>query len=128
MTGRSVRLGLAAVIGLLATTAVPAYADSMVTCGYQFNDWAGGFSASLYLTNSGPAIDGWTVRLTFPTATSLVNAWQAVMSQDSPYDATATSLPWDAVIPTDRVVSFGWTATAAATGPPTSVMVNGVAC
>ena len=29
---------------------------------------------------------------------------------------------------TGQTTSFGWTATAATTGPPTSVTVNGVAC
>ena len=80
------------------------------------------------MTNDGPMIDGWTVRMTFPTATGGITAWQAAMSQDTPYDATATNRSWNAVIATGQMTSFGWTATAATTGPPTSVTVNGVAC
>jgi hypothetical protein len=46
MTGKSGRLGLVAALGLLATTAVPAYADPAITCAHQFDEWSGGFTAA----------------------------------------------------------------------------------
>jgi len=129
MKGKFVRIGVAVAVALGAATAVPAHADGGVTCAYTFQAWAGGFAADLAMTNNGAQpVSGWTVRMTFPTATSGINAWQAAMSQDTPYDATATNRSWNAVIVTGQMASFGWTAIAATTGPPTSVTVNGVAC
>jgi hypothetical protein len=116
-------------IALLATTAaIPAHADPTVTCAYRFTAWHGGFSADVDITNNGPQIDGWTARLTFPTATTGVQAWQAIMSQNTPYDAIATNMSWNATIPAGQVATFGWTATAATTGPPATMSVNGIAC
>jgi hypothetical protein len=124
--GKSV---VTAVIALLATTtATPAHADPAFTCTYSFLAWHGGFSADLDIANNGPMVDGWTAHLTFPSATAGLQAWQAIMSQNTPYDATATNMSWNAQIPAGRVVSFGWTATAATTGPPAAMSVNGVAC
>jgi hypothetical protein len=128
MKGKYVCLGLAASVVLCVATGVPARAEDGITCSYTFEAWAGGFAANLAMTNHGPMIDGWTVRMTFPTATGGITAWQAAMSQDNPYDATATNRSWNAVIATGQLTAFGWTATAATTGPPTSVTVNGVAC
>lgn len=127
MTGRAVALGLAA-FGLLAGAAVPAHADPAVTCVYQVDDWAGGFSANLALTNHGAPVSGWTVQMTFPSATSGLHVWNAAMTLNTPYDATATNMSWNGTIATGQVVSFGWTATAATTGPPTSMTINGAAC
>jgi hypothetical protein len=124
--GKSV---VTAVIALLATTmATQAHADPTLTCTYRFTAWHGGFSADLDIANNGQLIDGWTAILTFPTATSGLQAWRAIMSQNTPYDATATNMSWNAQIPAGQVMSFGWTATAATTGPPAAMSVNGVAC
>ena len=128
MYGKFVRLGFVAVVAMGAATVAPAHADGGFTCDYTFEAWVGGFAANLAMTDNGPTVDGWRVRMTFPTATGGITAWQAAMSQDSPYDATASNRSWNAVIMTGQITSFGWTATAATTGPPTSITVNGVAC
>jgi hypothetical protein len=128
MDRRHVALVVAAATGL-CVMAAPAHADTGIACGYTFDAWAGGFSANLAMTNGGDrTVSGWTVRMAFPTATSGIGAWQAVMSQPDPYDATATNMSWNGVLAPGQTVSFGWTAKAATTGPPTSVTVNGVAC
>ncbi|GAB3830402.1 cellulose binding domain-containing protein [Dactylosporangium cerinum] len=99
-----------------------------VACDYSFVAWSGGFVADLTITNHGPAVIGWTARWTMPTATGNLGAWQATMSQPDPFTVTATNLPYNAVIDTGRSVRFGWTASAASTGAPVDITVNGVPC
>jgi len=49
-------------------------------------------------------------------------------TQAGPHDAVATAMPWNKVIGTDSVVTFGWTAIAPATEVPTDITVNGLPC
>jgi hypothetical protein len=132
MVGRSTRSAavvIAAATALLAGTAtIPAAADPAISCGYRLTSWPGGFSADLTILNNGPAINGWTVRMTFPGPATLLGAWRAAMTQSSPLDMVATNLPFDDVISSGRMETFGWTATSADSGVPTSVTVNGTTC
>jgi hypothetical protein len=128
---RSLRVIAAVVAALTAPllAAGPARAAGAIKCGYQLSTWpGGGFSADLRFTNHGPAIDGWTVRWTFPTATTIVTPWNAVLTQPTPYAMTAVNVSYNQVIATGQSVSFGWTGRAAATEVPTDITVNGMAC
>jgi endo-1,4-beta-xylanase len=132
MAGRSglrVAGAVAATAVLLAGAAtVPAAADAAISCSYQVTSWSGGFLANLTIVNNGPVINGWTVRMTFPGPTTLLTVWRAVISQGSPFDMFATSLPFDEVISPGQMETFGWTATSADSGVPTVVTVNGTRC
>jgi cellulase/cellobiase CelA1 len=112
---------------VLAATATSAPAAGPVTCHYTASTWPTGFSADVRIANHGPAIDGWTVELTFRAPTTLGAAWLARMSQPDTLRMTAENLTFNAGIPTGGSVTFGWTATAAVHEVPT-MTVNGVPC
>ena len=115
----------------LASTAVsaPARAASDVTCTYSlFAVWSGGFTADVSIANNGPPINGWTVRWTFADSTTVVESWNSFLSERDSRAAVATNRPWNGVIPTGTVTSFGWTAKATSTTVPTDMSVNGVGC
>ena len=118
--------GAAAVVAAGVTPAAAAAAGT-VSCRYTFIAWNNGFSANLVIANAGPTINGWTVRWTFADPTSGIVGWNALIRQQSSL-VTAANLPWNAVLPTGQVTSFGWSATAAATSTPTDITVNGVPC
>lgn len=129
MAGRFTRSAAVALAVLLAGTATtPAAADPAISCSYRLTSWTGGFSADLTIANHGPAISGWTVRMTFPGPATLLGAWRAVMTQSTPFDMIATNLPSDNVLSPGQLQTFGWTASSTDTGMPTTVTVNGTAC
>jgi Cellulose binding domain len=118
----------AATLISLTAVAPPATADTGVTCRYTLTSWNGGFMANVDITNNGPAINGWTMQWTFPTPTSLLSVWSAVITEQDGGRAVATNVSWDATIPTGQVTSFGWSASAVSTGIPGDLTINGVPC
>jgi hypothetical protein len=118
----------AVVVMLVGSATIPATAEPAISCGYRFFAWPGGFSADLGIANAGPAINGWTVRMVFPTPATLLGSWQATIVQSSPFEMIATNPRWDEVISTGQLRTFGWTATAVEAGPPAELSVNGTTC
>jgi hypothetical protein len=120
---------VAATLIPLAAVARPATAGTTVTCTYTVNaSWQGGFVASVDITNNGPAINGWTLQWTFTTPTSGIAAWQAVITEQSGNRATATNVPFNGTLGTGFTTSFGWSASAAITGVPKDLTINGKPC
>ena len=108
------------------TTAAP------VSCSVSYtltNTWAGGFQAQVVVTDTGTAaINGWTVRWSFPGDQQISNAWDATVSQSGPA-VTAVNAGYDATIAPSGTASFGFTATyQASNAAPASFSVNGTAC
>lgn len=123
----AVALAVAAAPALLA--AAPAYALSPVSCHYEIRAWSGGFQADLSITNNGADIDGWTARWSFNEPTSAVQGWLALLTVQDNRDAIATNLVFNAIIRNGQTVTFGWSATAAASpSVPDDITVNGVPC
>jgi cellulase/cellobiase CelA1 len=121
-------LTMAAALVSLTAAARPATADTTVTCTYTVTTaWAGGFTANVDITNNGPAINGWTLRWTFPTPTSLGTVWSAVITEQG-NRATATNLSWNGAIPAGLTASIGWSARAASTAVPADLTINGQPC
>jgi endo-1,4-beta-xylanase len=92
-------------------------------------EWAGGIVANLTVTNTGTtAINGWTVRFTFPGDTHFTTAWNATVTQTGAA-MSATNLSYNATIAPGGNTSWGfqgtWTGNDAA---PTAFSVNGSAC
>lgn len=111
--------------------AAPSHAaevSSPFSCRYLFTAWSGGFSAELYIANSGPAVDGWTARWTFETPTQATAVWSGWLIQAGPHDVVAGPMSWNKLIRTGSVVSFGWTASAPATEVPADITINGLPC
>ncbi len=93
------------------------------------SEWPGGFVANVVITNTGAAaINGWTVKWTFPGDQKITNAWSASTSQ-SGASVTATNASYNGTIAPGGNVSFGfqgtWTSSDAA---PTAFSLNGTAC
>ncbi len=113
---------------LVAAMAGPASAAPAVTCSYSFSAWNGGFTANVDIANNGPTINGWTMRWTFGSPTTNIQAWSSIISENSAFEVVATNMSYNGVIPAGTVRSFGWTATAASTTAPASLTINGTAC
>ena len=129
MTSKFFRWLIVAATLIPLAAARPAAASTSVTCTYTVNSsWSGGFTASVSITNNGPAIKGWTLRWTFTTPTSNVQSWMAVITEQAGNRATATSMNWDSTILAGHTATFGWSAAAVSTGVPTDLTINGNPC
>lgn len=118
----------AAVVGIVHAGTASAAAGCRVS--YVVNSqWAGGFSASVAITNLGDSIDGWTLRFAFPAVDQQVaQSWNARWTQ-SGQQVSAASLDWNAALGTDRSVSVGFIGRWSGSNPaPTSFTLNGVPC
>jgi O-glycosyl hydrolase len=94
------------------------------------SQWSGGFSANVTIANTGSAaINGWTLKFTFPASgQSVTQGWSATWSQ-SGQDVTATNLSWNASLSPGASASIGFNGAWMASNPsPTSFTVNGVTC
>lgn len=112
------------------TTTTTTTAPASCSVSYSVtNSWAGGFQASVVLTNTGSAaVNGWTLQWTFPGDQQISNAWNATVSQ-SGEQVTARNASYNAVIAPSGTASVGFTATfQASNATPTAFTVNGSAC
>ncbi len=84
--------------------------------------WAGGFTASVALANTGTSpFGGWTVSWTFPGDQKVTNLWSALYTQTG--ETIAAHDPFDsgATVPAGSSVSFGMQGTfTASDAVPTS--------
>jgi cellulase/cellobiase CelA1 len=129
MLARGIWLTAAATLIPLVAVVRPAAADTPVICTYTvISSWNGGFSASVDITNNGPAINGWTLRWTFTTPTSNVHGWSAVITEQAANRVTATNMSWNGTIAAGQKASFGWSAAAVSTGVPANLTINGSPC
>ncbi|WP_030437591.1 cellulose binding domain-containing protein [Actinoplanes subtropicus] len=96
---------------------------------YVPNEWSGGFTANLTVTNTGTsAIDGWTVKFSFPGDQKVTNAWNATVTQ-SGTAVTATNAGYNGTIAPGANATFGFQGTwSASDAAPTAFTVNGTAC
>ena len=93
------------------------------------SQWAGGFVASVTISNPGTSpINGWTLGFTFPGDQKITNSWNGLAAQ-SGKGVTITSENYNSTIGAGASTSIGfqgtWTTSDAV---PTSFTVNGTAC
>ncbi|MFI9601189.1 glycoside hydrolase family 6 protein [Streptomyces sp. NPDC052043] len=93
------------------------------------SSWAGGFNADVTVRNSGgAAINGWSLKWTFPNDQKVVNAWNATATQ-SGNAVTVTNLDYNGSLPAGGSTSFGFQGSAGSTNSaPTGFTLNGTAC
>lgn len=98
---------------------------------YRQYSWAGGFTAEVMLTNTGPTpVEGWTLAYDLPAGAQVTSGWNAGWSQ-SGTTVTAADLAWNTVIPPGGTVSIGTLGTHdAPTGlaSPTAFTLDGATC
>jgi pectin methylesterase-like acyl-CoA thioesterase len=93
------------------------------------SQWTGGFGADVSVTNLGSAVNGWTLTWSFTAGQTVTQAWNATVTQ-SGSAVSAASMSYNAAIPTNGSVDFGFNAAFTGSGnpAPASFALNGVAC
>jgi cellulose 1,4-beta-cellobiosidase len=118
----------AMVMSMLA--AFPALAQS-AACAVDYtvaNEWPGGFTANVTITNTGPTINGWTLAWTFPDDQQIAQVWNATVATPGPA-ASVTNAGWNATIPSGGTASFGFNGTWTNDNiAPTAFTLNGTTC
>ena len=105
-----------------------AVAASACQVDYVVNQWTGGFTADVQVTNGGAAVTSWTVSWTYPGDQRITSGWNATVTQSGSV-VTAASLSYNGSLPTGAKTSFGVQGTfAASNAAPTAFTLNGVAC
>jgi hypothetical protein len=115
----------------VAGTATPAATTTPGACKieYKVDQWQDGFVARLLFTNTGPAIDGWTVIWTFPGDQKIINGWNAQITQNG-QSVTAKDAGFNAKIASGASVELlGFQASYSGTNAaPTNFAINGAQC
>ena len=119
---------LAGGIALVAVPAAQAATGCRVTYTVQ-NQWPGGFTANLDVTNLGDPVTSWTLQWTFPDADQKVaQGWNGDFTQ-SGTAVTVTNMSWNGSLGTNGTVNPGFNGTHTGTNTnPTSFSLNGTAC
>ncbi|GHJ43749.1 glucanase [Catellatospora sp. TT07R-123] len=92
------------------------------------NQWDNGFTASVTLTNRGPAITAWTVTWSYAGNQQVTSAWNTVLTQ-SGTAVTAKNVGYNGSVATNGSTSFGFQATYSGTNTsPTVFKLNGTTC
>jgi endoglucanase len=123
-----------AAIGLLLFAASGAYAQSPgCQIATTWPTWTGGngFGASIDITNTGPALNGWTLAWTMPNGQRIQNGWPVTFTQASGSNnvTAASNAEWNARIPTGGKFNIAFNGTHSGTNTaPTAFTLNGVAC
>ncbi len=120
-----------AALGVTTTLLGTASADSG-TCAVDYqvtNSWPGGYQAAVKITNTGPAISGWSLAFDLPAGHTISNGWGGDYSQTG----TAVSIgsaSWNGDLGTGASTSPGFVASYGGGGldVPTSFRLNGEVC
>jgi poly(hydroxyalkanoate) depolymerase family esterase len=109
----------------------PTPTPSSGTCrvSYSVNQWSGGFTANLTVTNtSSSALNGWTLTFSFPGNQQVTQGWNGVFSQ-SGNQVTITNASYNAAIPPNGSVNPGFNGSWSGGNPsPTTFTLNGATC
>jgi endoglucanase len=108
-------------------TPTPAGAGCGLT--YSVNDWGGGFSGTIALTNTGgTAWTGWALAFAFGANQKVTQGWSAQWSQTGT-QVTATNQSWNGSVAPGGTISLGFNGSYSGSNPkPTAFTVNGTTC
>ncbi|NIL51394.1 cellulase family glycosylhydrolase [Streptomyces sp. 2BBP-J2] len=111
------------------TTASGPAAGSCAVTYRVTGEWPGGFQGEVVVRNTGStAVDGWTLRWTFPDGQRITSLWGGTVTQ-SGAEVSVAAAPYTATIPPSGAVSLGFTGSRAGTNTdPTVFLLNGAAC
>jgi endoglucanase len=135
MTGLRKRLRwgvVAGVVALLGTAGIVLAGNASAAAGcrvaYSANQWPGGFTANVEVTNLGDPLNGWNLKWAFPSGQTVTQAWNATVTA-SGAQVTATNVGYNGAVPTNGKVSFGFQGAWSGTNTsPTAFTLNGVTC
>jgi len=121
---------LAAGSGTAIVTATAANAATGCSVGYTVNQWPGGFTANLSITNLGDPVTSWTLKWTFANGQTVTNGWNGSYSQ-SGSAVTVTNLSYNGSLATGVAYTgagFQGTWNNSTNSTPTNFTLNGTAC
>jgi cellulose 1,4-beta-cellobiosidase len=134
LSGRRRVLALAGASVLVAAglATIPATAaNAAVACQVTYQkawDNGSGFGANITINNTGDPLNGWSLTFTWPGNQNNIQGWSANWSQVG-QNVTATSLDWNANVPTGGMVGIGFNASySGANTDPSNFAINGTAC
>ncbi|MDX3672595.1 cellulase family glycosylhydrolase [Streptomyces europaeiscabiei] len=116
--------------GTVTVTTSSGGSTAACAIGYRVTGtWSGGFQGEVVIRNTGTsAVDGWTLRWTFPDSQRVSSLWGGTVAQ-SGAAVTVTAASYTANIPAAGSVTLGFTATRGSANPaPTAFTLNGAAC
>ncbi|MGI5202020.1 glycoside hydrolase family 48 protein [Spirillospora sp. CA-108201] len=112
-------------LGVIAPAHAAAAACKVV---YRKNDWGGGFTASIDITNQGDALDGWKLTYSYAGDQKLASGWSAKWSQ-SGRQVTVENETWNRTLASGASVNVGAQFTYSGTNTdPTAFSLNGTPC
>jgi endoglucanase len=101
------------------------------SCSVQYkidSQWDAGFTATVTVTNRGPAVNGWTLAFAFAGNQHITNAWNGAATQNGAAVAVKDG-GWNASIATGASTSFGFQATYSGTNAaPAAFSLNNTSC
>ncbi|WNM29933.1 cellulose-binding domain-containing protein [Streptomyces sp. Li-HN-5-11] len=129
------RLPLWALVLTVVAAAVPAIAAQRVQgtaagCAvtYTTNEWTGGFTAQIRVTNLGAALNGWRLQWSYGGDQEVTSAWNAQVTQ-SGNAVIAVNVAYNAVLAAGASTDFGLQGTWHTADPaPTALTLNGTPC
>lgn len=126
----SAALAALTVAVLVAPNAPAAGFDATTPCQVTdtVNQWAGGFTSTITVTNEGPAVSAWTVSWAFDGNQQITSGWNAQVVQ-SGMAVSASNVSYNGSLATGASTSFGFQATYSGTNDvPTNFQLNGQSC
>ncbi|GHJ26065.1 endoglucanase [Streptomyces hygroscopicus subsp. sporocinereus] len=102
---------------------------AVCTADYQVgNDWGTGFTATVTLTNRGPALNGWRLGFSFTGDQKVTQGWNGSWSQ-SGTAVTAKDAGWNAALGTGASTTIGFNGSYTGTNAaPRDFTLNGASC
>jgi endoglucanase len=105
-----------------------AAAAAACTVNYSANSWNTGFTASITITNNGPAFTSWTLAYTYSGNQTLTQGWSGNWSQ-SGHNVTVTNAAWNGSLATGASTQIGANFSYSGTNTaPTTFTLNGTTC
>lgn len=103
-------------------------AESGCRVDYTVNEWTGGYTAQVKVTNLGPALNGWRLAWTYTGDQQVTSAWNATVTQTG-RSVVAVNANWNGALATGGAADFGLQGTWRTAGPaPADFALNGVPC
>ncbi|WP_268239687.1 cellulose-binding domain-containing protein [Micromonospora yangpuensis] len=110
------------------TTPPPTTQPGACEVSWAANQWTGGFTAEVRITNRGAARNGWTLTWSFAADQRVTNAWNAQVTQAGA-TVTARNVSWNGTLPQGGTASFGLQGTfGTGNPPPDGFRLDGTLC
>ena len=85
-------------------------APSQFTCTVtRTGNWPGGYQADVRVTNTGAAVNGWTVYLNFAQNAQITSGWNATLAGNGTTRVTATNVGYNGNLARGASTTFGFT-------------------